>query len=102
MGSIEHIYPHRRIQGGLRGLKPPLNFSGTFFGSMVPDTETSIGLIFLPSLEINHFLHRDRDENIKSKAYFAEFGQSECVYFNINETSNKQDLFFKKYGRNVI
>jgi len=24
------------------------------------------------------------------KAYFAEFGQSECVYFTTNETSNKQ------------
>jgi len=68
---------------------------------MVPDTETSTGVNFLHSLEINHFLHRDRDENIKCKAYFAEFGQSECVYFTINETSNKQDLH-KKYGRNVI
>jgi len=37
---------------------------------MVPDTETtSIGMIFLRILEINHFLHRDRDENIKCKAY---------------------------------
>jgi len=53
------------------------------------------------SLEINYFLHRGRDENIKCKAYFAEFGQSECVYFTINETSNKQDSY-KKYGRNVI
>jgi len=35
-------------------------------------------------------LHRDRDENIKCKAYFAKFGQTECVYFTINETSNKQ------------
>jgi len=35
-------------------------------------------------------LHRDKDENIKCKAYFAEFGQTECVYFTINETSNKQ------------
>jgi len=62
---------------------------------MVPDTETSIGVIFLHSLEINHFLHRDRDENIKWKAYFAEFGQSECAFFTINETSNKQDLYKK-------
>jgi len=60
---------------------------------MVPDTETSIGVIFLHSLEINHFLHRNRDEHIKCKAYFPEFGQSECVYFTINETSNKQDLY---------
>jgi len=62
---------------------------------MVPDTETPIGVIFLHSLEINHFLHRDGDENIKCKAYFAEFGQSECVYFTINETSNKHDLYKK-------
>jgi len=46
----------------------------------------------LYSLQINHFLHRDRDENIKCKAYFGEFGQAECVYFTINETSNKQVL----------
>jgi len=32
-------------------------------------------------------VHRDRDENIKCKVYFAEFGQSECVYFTKNETS---------------
>jgi len=30
------------------------------------------------------------DGNIECKASFAEFGQSECVYFTINETSNKQ------------
>jgi len=30
-------------------------------------------------------LYRDRDENIKCKTYFAEFGQSECAYFTINE-----------------
>jgi len=29
-------------------------------------------------------------ENITYKAYFAEFGQSECVYFTTNEISNKQ------------
>jgi len=69
---------------------------------MVPDTEKPIGVIFLHSLEIKHFLRRDRDENIKCKAYFADFGQSECVYFNINEASNKQDLYKKEYGRNVI
>jgi len=62
---------------------------------MVPDTETSIGVIFLNSLYINHFLHRDREENIKFKAYFAEFGQSGCVYFTKNETSNKQ-VFIQK------
>jgi len=39
-------------------------------------------------------LHRDRDENAKCKAHFAEFGQSQCVYFTINETSNKQ-VFIK-------
>jgi len=66
---------------------------------MVPDTETSIGLIFLHSLEINHFVHRDRDENIKCKAYFAEFGHSGCVYFTINETSNKQDLYKKIWSQ---
>jgi len=59
---------------------------------MVPDAETSIGVIFLHCLEINHFLHGDRGENIKCKAYFAEFGQSECVYFTKNETSNKPDF----------
>jgi len=31
-------------------------------------------------------LHRDRDENIKCKAYFADFRQFECVYFTINES----------------
>jgi len=39
-------------------------------------------------------LHRDKDDNIKCKANFAAFGQSECVYFTINETSNKQ-VFIK-------
>jgi len=57
---------------------------------MVPETEMSIGVIFLHSIEINHFFHRNRDENIRCKAYFDEFGQSECVYFTIYETSNKQ------------
>jgi len=41
---------------------------------------------------MKHFLHRDRDENIKCEAYFAEFGQSERVYFTVNETSNEQDI----------
>jgi len=47
---------------------------------MVRDTATSIGVI----------LYRDWDENTKCKAYFAEFGQSECVYFTKNEISIKQ------------
>jgi len=29
------------------------------------------------------------------QSYFAEFGHSERVYFTINETSNKQDLYKK-------
>jgi len=45
-------------------------------------------------------LHRGRDKNIERKAYFAEFGQSDCVYFTENETSNEQVLY-KKYGPNV-
>jgi len=57
---------------------------------MVPDTETSIGVTFLDSLQMNPFMHRDRDENIKCKAYFADFGHSESVYFTKNKTSNKQ------------
>ena len=44
---------------------------------------------------MKHFLHRDRDENIKCEAYFAEFRQSECVYFTITQTSNEH-LFIKK------
>ena len=44
---------------------------------------------------MNHFLHRDRDENIECKAYFAEFGQSECVYFTINKTSNEHVFIYK-------
>jgi len=57
-------------------------------------------------------LHSDKDENIKRQAYFAEFRQTECVYFTINETSNKQVyknlnnmvpmLQKKQYGPNVI
>jgi len=35
---------------------------------MVPDTKTSTGMIFVYSLLTNHFLHRDKDENIKCKA----------------------------------
>ena len=34
------------FRGGLRGLNPPLNFFRYVFWSMVPDTETSIGMIF--------------------------------------------------------
>jgi len=75
---------------GIRGLKPRLNFFRHVFSSMVPDTETSIGVIFCIALQINHFLRRHKDKIIKYKAYFAEFGQSECVYFTINETSNKE------------
>jgi len=62
---------------------------------MVPDTETSTGVIFLNSLQINHFLHTDINENINCKAYFSEFGQSICVYFTKNETSNKH-VFIQK------
>jgi len=36
----------------------------------------------------------DRVDNIKHKVYFAEFGQSESVYFTINETSNKQVVIY--------
>ena len=75
--------------GGLRGLKPPLNFFKYVFLSVVPDRETPIGALFVWPL-INHFLHRGRDGNIKCKAYFAEFTQSECVYFTITETSDQQ------------
>jgi len=56
----------------------------------------------LHSLEINHFLHRDKDENIKRKAYFAEVEQSECVYFTVNENSNKQDLYKKIWSQCYI
>ena len=56
------------------------------------DRNVHLGDIF-DTLYINRFLHRDRHENIKWKAYFAEFGQSECVYFTKNETSNKQVLY---------
>jgi len=37
---------HRRIQGGANGAETPLNFFRYLFWSMVPDTETSIGVIF--------------------------------------------------------
>ena len=49
---------------------------------------------------MNHFLRRDREENIKCKAYFAEFGQSESVYFTKNKTSNKQ-VFIQKYAPKI-
>jgi len=32
---------------------------------------------------------------MKHKAYFAEFGQSECVYFTTNETSHRQVFLYK-------
>jgi len=35
---------------------------------MVLDIETSIGVMFSDSLQLNHFLHRGRDENIDCKA----------------------------------
>ena len=66
--------------GGLRGLKPPYIFSDTFFYWWFPTEKRPLGRFFVWPL-INHFLHRDRDGNIKCKAYFAEFAQSECVYF---------------------
>jgi len=56
---------------------------------MVSNTETSIGVIFCTAQSNNHFLHSDKDEYIKCKVYFAQFGQSESVYFTINESSNK-------------
>jgi len=43
------IDDHRRIQGGVNGLKPPLNFFSYVFWSMFPDTETFIVVIFLYS-----------------------------------------------------
>jgi len=61
---------------------------------MVPDTETSIGLIFCIAFR-KKILRRDRDESIKCKAYFAEVGQAYFAEFGqsfitINEISNKQ------------
>jgi len=41
---------------------------------MVPDTETSIEVIFFYSFQINHLLHWNRDENIKCKAYLLNLG----------------------------
>ena len=67
---------------------------------MVPDTETSIGEIFWLIFTQNNFLHRDKDENIKCKAYFAEFEQSESVYFTKNKTSSRH-VFIKQSGPNV-
>jgi len=53
---------------------------------------------FLDSFQINHFFHRDRDENIKCKAYFAEFGQSKCVYC----ISQKMKLVISFYTKNMV
>jgi len=36
---------------------------------MVPETETSVEVI-LDRLQINDFLHRGRDENVKCNAFF--------------------------------
>jgi len=91
-----HSNSHRRIQGGgLRWLKPPLKFFQIRFlidGSRHRNIQWGD---FLDNLELNHFLHRDREENIKCKAYLAEFGQSKCVYFTINKTSNKYVFILK-------
>ena len=82
--------PHRRIQRELRGLNPPPKFFQIRFWIGGSRHRNAHWGAFLYSLKINHFLHKDRDENIKCKAYFAEFGQSECVYFTITETSDQQ------------
>jgi len=50
-----------------------------FFDRWLPAQKRPHWGDILYSLEINHFLHRYRDKNIKYKAYFAEFGQLECV-----------------------
>jgi len=47
-------------------------------------------------------LHRGRDEYIKYKAYFAEFGQFDCVYFTMNEISNKQVCIQKVWSQSYI
>jgi len=62
----------------------------------------SIGAIFLYNIQLNHFLHRDSDENIKYIAYFTELGQSECVYLMINETSNKHVFIWKIWSQCYI
>ena len=69
-------------RGALRGLKSPLYFFRYVFRLMVPDTETSIEVIFLDRPHINHFLYRDRDETITCNSFLAKFGQSECVLFH--------------------
>jgi len=46
------------------------------------------------------FLAQGRDKNVKCKAYFADFGQSESVYFTkIKLLINK--FLYKKYGPNI-
>jgi len=42
----------------------------------------------------------DRDENIKYSAFFAEFGQSEYVYFTKMKLLISKSLY-KKYGPSV-
>jgi len=87
--TFSYSAPHRRIQGGLRGMNPPTFFQIRFLidGSLHRNVHW---VDFFNRLSINHFLHRDGDKNIKCKAYFAEFGQCECIYLTINETSNIQ------------
>ena len=81
---------HRRIQGGAKGAEAPSKF---FQIRILIDGSRHRNVHwgdFLYSLQINRFLHRDKDENIKCKTYFAEFGQLECIYLTMNETCNKQ------------
>jgi len=56
---------------------------------MIPDTETSIGVTFCTAFKQTIY-RTGVGTKLKCKAYFAEFGQSECVNFTINETSNKE------------
>ena len=84
---------------GDKGTEAPHNvFSDTFFDRWFSTQNRPLEWFFW--IALNHFLHRGRDKNIERKAYFAEFGQSDCVYFTENETSNEQVLY-KKYGPNV-
>ena len=59
-------------RGGLRGKKPLKFFQMRVFYRWFPDGETSIGVFFLDTLWINHFLHSDRGEhsNIQSLVCF--------------------------------
>jgi len=59
---------------------------------MVSNTETSIGWFFWITLN-KPFVAQGEGQNIKCKAYFAKFGQSECVYFTIDESYNKHNLY---------